>query len=60
MMTPLVKPSSLFESELGAIHFSNQQYWSRKERSHEGGMQHQMRQERLEQVRKEMNELENG
>jgi hypothetical protein len=46
--------------ELEAIHFANKLYWNRKDYSHEADMEHQGKQERLEQIRKEMDELENG
>jgi hypothetical protein len=46
--------------ELEAIHVANKLYWNCKEHSHEAGMEHQMRQERLEQLRKEMSELGSG
>jgi hypothetical protein len=48
----------VLRQELGAIHSVNQQYWNRKEYSHEADMDLQLRQERLEHIRKEMDELE--
>jgi hypothetical protein len=41
-----------------AIHLANKLYWSSTGRSHEADMEHQLRQERLDQLRKEMDELE--
>jgi len=51
---------AILRKELEAIHSANKVYWSQEERSHGADMDHQMRQERLDQIRKEMNELENG
>jgi hypothetical protein len=44
--------------EMEAIHSANKQYWVSKERSHDADMEHQLRQERLERIRDEMDELE--
>jgi len=41
------------EEETEAIHFANVLYWDRKLHSHEADMEHQRRQKRLKQVRKE-------
>ena len=58
MMPPFVKPGSQpLREELDAINFANKQHWNRGEHSHEADMEHQVRQERLEQIRKEMSEL---
>jgi hypothetical protein len=46
--------------EVETIHSENKLYWNRKEHSHEADMEHQLRQERLEQIREEMNKLQNG
>jgi hypothetical protein len=46
--------------ELDAIHVANKVYWDRKEHNRQDDMEHQLRQERLEQVRKEMSELGAG
>ena len=46
--------------ELEAIHIANKVHWNRKEHNHEADMEHQLRKERLDQIRKEMDELENG
>jgi hypothetical protein len=43
--------------EMDAIHSANKLYWNREERSREADVDHQQRQERLEQIRKEMEEL---
>lgn len=40
-----------------AIHRANKLYWNRAEHSREADMEHQQRQERLEQIRNEMEEL---
>ena len=44
--------------EMEAIHLANKLYWSSTGRSHEADMEHQLRQERLDKLRKEMDELE--
>ncbi len=41
-----------------AIHSANKQYWGSKVRTHQADMEHQLRQERLEQLRNEMDQLE--
>ena len=45
--------------ELEAIHFANRLYWNLTNRSHEADMEHQQRQKRLSQVRKEYDSPEN-
>ncbi|MGA8492797.1 MAG: hypothetical protein WB711_20410 [Terriglobales bacterium] len=45
--------------EVEAIHSANKLYWGSTVRSHDTDMEHQQRQELLEQLRKEMDELEN-
>ncbi len=51
---------AILQKELEAIHIANKVYWSQKKRSHDVDMDHQKRQERLDKIRREMNELENG
>ena len=43
--------------ELETIHFANRQYWNQQEHSHAAIAEYERRQERLEQIRKEMDEL---
>jgi len=43
--------------KMEAIHSANRLYWIRTGHSHEADMEHQQRQERLEQIRKEIQEL---
>jgi hypothetical protein len=47
---------AVLREEMEAIHFANKLYWGRPEHSREADMEHQLRQERLEQIRKEMQE----
>jgi hypothetical protein len=51
------KLASLRE-EVEAIHFANKLYWAQKEHSHAAVAEYERRQARLEQIRKEMEELE--
>jgi hypothetical protein len=44
-------------NEMNAIHTANKLYWNQKENNHKEDMRHQRRQERLEQLRKEIQEL---
>jgi hypothetical protein len=43
--------------EIEANRFANKLYWDQKGHSHDADVEHQRRQERLEQVRKKMDEL---
>jgi hypothetical protein len=43
--------------EMDAIHSANKLYCNREERSREADVDHQQRRERLEQIRKKMEEL---
>ena len=43
--------------EMDAIHRANKLYWGHTEHSREADMEHQQRQERLEQIRNEMEEV---
>jgi len=45
--------------EMDAIHVANKLHWGSAGHTHEADMEHQLRQERLDQLRKEMDELEN-
>jgi hypothetical protein len=45
------------QEEMEAIHSANKLYWGRTGHSREADMEHQQRQERLEQIRKELEEL---
>jgi hypothetical protein len=49
---------SALRAEMDAIHSANKLYWVRQGRSHEADMEHQLRQERLEQIRKDLDELQ--
>jgi hypothetical protein len=49
---------AVLRQELEAIHLANKAYWGSTERNHEADMEHQLRQERLERIRDEMDELE--
>jgi hypothetical protein len=44
--------------EMDAIHLANNLYWSSAVLTHQADMGHQLRQERLEQLRQEMDELD--
>jgi ribosomal protein L32 len=58
-MTPFATPDSRLAGwSLEAIHLANKAYWGSKELSHEADMEHQLRQERLERIRREIDELE--
>ena len=58
-MTPFATPDSRLSGwSLEAIHLANTAYWGSAERNHEADMEHQLRQERLERIRDEMDELE--
>jgi hypothetical protein len=46
------------EEETEAIHFANMLYWQCEAHSHEADMEHQRRQKRLSQVRKEYGRTE--
>lgn len=46
------------QEEMDAIHSANKLYRNRNERSRESEMEHQQRQERLDEIRKEMEELD--
>ena len=45
------------QEEMEAIHSANKLYWGRTGHSREADTEHQQRQERLEQIRKELEEL---
>jgi len=45
------------QEEMNAIHTANRQYWAVAAQNHGADMEYQQRQERLEQIRKEMEEL---
>jgi hypothetical protein len=45
------------QNELDTIHFANKLYWATEEHTHEATAGYQRRQERLEQIRIEMQEL---
>src|ERR1022692_2659886 len=46
------------QDELDTIHLANKSYWDRAEHTRQATAEYQRRQERLEQIRKEMQELE--
>jgi len=43
--------------EMDAIHFANRLYWNQKSHGHDADAEHQKRQSRLEEIRKELSEF---
>jgi hypothetical protein len=56
---PLAPSSKLakLQHELDAIHLANKEYWASATHTHEATAHYQRRQERLEQIRKDMRAL---
>jgi hypothetical protein len=44
-------------AEMDAIHFANRLYWDQKSHSRDADAEHQKRQSRLEEIRKELSEF---
>ena len=49
---------AMLHEEIDAIHHTNSLYWEQRERvTHDARIEHQHRQERLEEIRKELTQL---
>jgi hypothetical protein len=54
---PKHKRIAALQAEMDAIHFANRLYWDQKSPSRDADSEHQQRQRRLEEIRKELSEF---